>query len=142
MRGNYDIKKNHRLVVWISGGPGRTVIPMFVFTPWAPFTCVPNRSVLVRPIKKPPFGGLDFWWPWSDSNRHSSQNLILSQARLPIPPQGHGCTAETVLGSLFCINFFYQAGTAVWFVCRLFGRGFCFADFLFNGFFNSSHFFG
>ena len=93
-------------------------------------------------IKKPPFGGLDFWWPWSDSNRHSSQNLILSQARLPIPPQGHGCTAETVLGSLFCINFFYQAGTAVWFVCRLFGRGFCFADFLFNGFFNSSHFFG
>lgn len=29
-----------------------------------------------------------FWWPWSDSNRHSLQNLILSQARLPIPPRG------------------------------------------------------
>ncbi len=32
--------------------------------------------------------GFNFWWPWSDSNRHSLQNLILSQARLPIPPRG------------------------------------------------------
>lgn len=32
-----------------------------------------------------------FWWPWSDSNRHSLQNLILSQARLPIPPRGQNC---------------------------------------------------
>ena len=29
-----------------------------------------------------------WWWPWSDLNRHSLRNLILSQARLPIPPQG------------------------------------------------------
>jgi hypothetical protein len=29
------------------------------------------------------------WCPWPDSNQHSLRNLILSQARLPIPPQGH-----------------------------------------------------
>lgn len=34
-----------------------------------------------------------FWWPWSDSNRHSLQNLILSQARLPIPPRGQNHAA-------------------------------------------------
>src|SRR5665647_332696 len=28
------------------------------------------------------------WCPWPDSNQHSLRNLILSQARLPIPPQG------------------------------------------------------
>lgn len=35
-----------------------------------------------------------FWWPWSDSNRHSLQNLILSQARLPIPPRGQNCKSS------------------------------------------------
>ena len=57
--------------------------------------CVPNRSVL-RPTRKqninkkhPARGRFSFiWWPWSDSNRHSLLNLILSQARLPIPPRG------------------------------------------------------
>lgn len=47
-------------------------------------------TVLVRQGKNKNHqnGGLYFWWPWSDSNRHSLQNLILSQARLPIPPRG------------------------------------------------------
>lgn len=30
----------------------------------------------------------DFWCPLPESNQHSSRNLILSQARLPIPPKG------------------------------------------------------
>src|SRR5581483_2801957 len=30
------------------------------------------------------------WCPWPDSNQHVLLHLILSQARLPIPPQGHG----------------------------------------------------
>ncbi len=29
-----------------------------------------------------------FWCPLPESNQHSSRNLILSQARLPIPPKG------------------------------------------------------
>ena len=29
------------------------------------------------------------WCPVPESNQHSSRNLILSQARLPIPPRGH-----------------------------------------------------
>ena len=30
------------------------------------------------------------WCPWPESNGHSLRNSILSRARLPIPPQGHG----------------------------------------------------
>ena len=49
---------------------------------------------------KPPNGGLYFWWPWSDSNRHSLQNLILSQARLPIPPRGQNAMRSGFISPL------------------------------------------
>ena len=81
----------------------------------------------------------DGWWPWSDLNRHSLRNLILSQARLPIPPQGH---VAKKLFCLLCFDFFYQTCTAIrfvrWFFCRLFR----FTIFLFNGFLDCRHFRG
>ena len=94
----------------------------------------------VRPRhkKNPHYGDL-IWWPWSDSNRHSLQNLILSQARLPIPPRGQMHCDK--LCSLFCINFFDQTCTAIRLVCWLFSRCSRFASLLFNGFFNCSHVF-
>lgn len=39
-------------------------------------------SISLETIKKE-------WCPWSDSNQHEFPHLILSQARLPISPQGH-----------------------------------------------------
>ena len=45
-----------------------------------------------------------FWWPWSDSNRHSLQNLILSQARLPIPPRGQN--RDFILQQIFWLLLF------------------------------------
>lgn len=64
-----------------------------------PDYCSGSRLVLVPgcPHKKntPRLRGcFYFWWPWSDSNRHSLQNLILSQARLPIPPRGQNCKSS------------------------------------------------
>ena len=89
---------------------------------------------------KIPTWGFKLWWPWSDSNRHSLQNLILSQARLPIPPRGQN-TEKTELGGFLCFYFLYQACAAVCLVCRLFCRGSWFACFLFNGFFDCGHIF-
>ena len=80
------------------------------------------------------------WWPWSDSNRHSLRNLILSQARLPIPPRGQKATDK-----LFCRrrtrrNLFNQTRTAICFVRRFFCRLFRRADFFINCLFNRGHF--
>ena len=50
------------------------------------------------------------WWPWSDSNRHSLQNLILSQARLPIPPRGQKATQQIILLPLCGIQPFSPNG--------------------------------
>ena len=58
------------------------------------------------PKIKPPTGGFYFWWPWSDSNRHSLQNLILSQARLPIPPRGQNQNACYFVAFLRASTFF------------------------------------
>ena len=58
------------------------------------------------PKIKPPKGGFYFWWPWSDSNRHSLQNLILSQARLPIPPRGQNQNACYFVAFLRASTFF------------------------------------
>ena len=44
-----------------------------------------------------------FWWPWSDSNRHSLQNLILSQARLPIPPRGQRANPRQIILPRLCV---------------------------------------
>ena len=128
-----------------SGGPGRIVNSHIRFRSMGPFRLRcrygSNRSVL-RPTQtkiKIPKRGFKFWWPWSDSNRHSSQNLILSQARLPIPPRGHGIR-KRLLCCFLCFNFFYQTCTAVCLVNRFFCRCSRFAGFLFNGFFNRSHF--
>ncbi len=33
--------------------------------------------------------GLEIWCGWSESNRHSFRNRILSPARLPVPPHPH-----------------------------------------------------
>ncbi len=41
-----------------------------------------------------------FWWLWSESNRHSFRNLILSQARLPVPPQSQNSSQPFILLSL------------------------------------------
>ena len=58
------------------------------------------------PKIKPPKGGFYLWWPWSDSNRHSLQNLILSQARLPIPPRGQNQNACYFVAFLRASTFF------------------------------------
>ncbi len=85
-----------------------------------------------------------FWWLWSESNRHSFRNLILSQARLPVPPQSQN-NLQLLLFCFFCSCFlrfdlFHQTSAASWFMNRFFRRCCRFAVFLFNGFFNSSHF--
>ena len=58
--------------------------------------------------KKHPTGGyfLFIWWPWSDSNRHSLLNLILSQARLPIPPRGRHIKSCNYYAAFFASTFF------------------------------------
>lgn len=97
-------------------------------------------TVLVRQIKNTPFGVFYFWWPWSDSNRHSLQNLILSQARLPIPPRGQNTYSNLFRCCLACFNLLYQARTAIcfvcWFLCRFFSR----TNFLVDGLLDCSHF--
>ena len=69
-----------------------------------------GRTLLVRHRAKNKTtkrkGGLYFWWPWSDSNRHSLQNLILSQARLPIPPRGQNQNACYFVAFLRASTFF------------------------------------
>ena len=68
-----------------------------------------GRTLLVRPVhtsvkqKIPQKWGIFYliWWPWSDSNRHSLQNLILSQARLPIPPRGQKAAQQIILLRLY-----------------------------------------
>ena len=98
-----------------------------------------GRTLLVRPVhtsvkqKIPQKWGIFYliWWPWSDSNRHSLQNLILSQARLPIPPRGQKGTGS---------NLFHQARTAICLVHWFFGWFFNFAQFFINRFFNRGHF--
>ena len=68
-----------------------------------------GRTLLVRPVhisvkqKIPQKWGIFclIWWPWSDSNRHSLQNLILSQARLPIPPRGQKAAQQIILLRLY-----------------------------------------
>ena len=75
-------------------------------------TDAPNRSVLRPPrgqIKKYPDGIFFYcfiWWPWSDSNRHSLLNLILSQARLPIPPRGRHIKSRNYYAAFFASTFF------------------------------------
>lgn len=74
-----------------------------------------SPSVLVRGDtrkKSPEWGGFYFWWPWSDSNRHSLQNLILSQARLPIPPRGqnHSDYFAAVFAATFLTKRALRAG--------------------------------
>ena len=81
------------------------------------------------------------WWPWSDLNRYSLQNLILSQARLPIPPQGQNPTIGSQLFcGLFGFNFFNQTRTAVRLVRRFFCWFFNCASFLGNSFLDCRHF--
>ena len=81
------------------------------------------------------------WWPWSDSNRHSLQNLILSQARLPIPPRGQN-RPHKLFCDCFRFDLFYQACAAVWFVGSLFRWCGRFSLLFFNGFFDCCHFVG
>ena len=79
----------------------------------------------------------------SDRNRTDTliQNLILSQARLPVPPQSQNFTTAVLFCSrCFCSNLFNKACTACRFVNRFFRRCCCFPVFLFNSFLNSSHF--
>ncbi len=44
-------------------------------------------------------GGIYKWCGWSDSNRHSFRNQILSLARLPVPPHPH-----TVIEQIFSLS--------------------------------------
>ena len=68
-------------------------------------TIVSNRRFSSDRAKKYPYAGyFYFWWPWSDSNRHSLQNLILSQARLPIPPRGQN--RDFILQQIFWLLLF------------------------------------
>lgn len=92
-------------------------------------------------LKTPQMGCFQFWWPWSDSNRHSLQNLILSQARLPIPPRGQNRPHKLFCGC-FRFDLFYQACAAIWFVGSLFRWCGRFSLLFFNGFFDCCHFFG
>ena len=68
-------------------------------------TIVSNRRFSSDRAKKISQCGIFyFWWPWSDSNRHSLQNLILSQARLPIPPRGQN--RDFILQQIFWLLLF------------------------------------
>ena len=98
--------KTTKMVVYISGVKSPTKFCNFA----GPDT---GRTLLVRPWpnKTPRKRGVFyFWWPWSDSNRHSLQNLILSQARLPIPPRGQKATQQIILLPLCGIQPFSPNG--------------------------------
>lgn len=61
----------------------------------------------------------DYWCPLPESNQHSSRNLILSQARLPIPPKGQlwksyslVCGGTIRIDSVRSIDFSEKLGLA------------------------------
>ena len=142
--------KTTKMVVYISGGE---ITHKNIFL-WGPINHPQNFAILRGPMlvgfflvrpwpnkKHAKRRAFYFWWPWSDSNRHSLQNLILSQARLPIPPRG----LKRQRNKLFCcrfagFNLFHQTGTAIRFVCRFLCRFFRFPDFFVNSLFNRRHF--
>ncbi len=43
------------------------------------------------------------WCGWSDSNRHSSRNQILSLARLPVPPHPHIAIKDRLVDYSFAL---------------------------------------
>ncbi len=43
------------------------------------------------------------WCGWSDSNRHSSRNQILSLARLPVPPHPHTAIKDRLVDYSFAL---------------------------------------
>ena len=65
-------------------------------------------------IKNRPQGTISyFWWLWSESNRHSFRNLILSQARLPVPPQSQKSTVAYFAAAFFASTFFTKRALRV-----------------------------
>ena len=106
-------------------------------------TDVPNRRFFVRP----------------DKNKNPQMGILILVALVGLEPtliaeldfessastnSATGPWIQTVarLSSLFRFNFLDQAGAAICLVCRLFSRCRRFANLLFNGFLNRSHFFG
>ena len=111
--------KTTKMVVYISGVKSPT---KNIFL-WGPINHPQNFAILRGPILVGLFSSdtgpnkkhakrraFYFWWPWSDSNRHSLQNLILSQARLPIPPRGQKATQQIILLPLCGIQPFSPSG--------------------------------
>src|SRR3569833_4309596 len=71
--------------------PTRATMPAAVAT--GSLRTSARTSVIVHVLGSSPAGigrGVaERWCPWPDANQHTLRYLILSQARLPIPPQGH-----------------------------------------------------
>ncbi len=106
----WDILFLVALVGLLAGSPTRKVqTARCLFSP----TIVSNRRFSSDIIKNIPCGIFYFWWPWSDSNRHSLQNLILSQARLPIPPRGRTSAIYYFTDAFLASTFFTKRALRV-----------------------------